>query len=74
MPQGPLGFVVGTTAGPGSGVAAVTVAAKGRQGIVTGRQLIAIATEITVTGAETKRVAIPPFEAVPIDFGYILGG
>ena len=30
--------------------------------------------DLTATGPETARVAIPPFEAVPIDLGYILGG
>jgi Uma2 family endonuclease len=33
-----------------------------------------IVADLTVTGADAGRVAIPPFEAVPIDLGYILGG
>jgi len=33
-----------------------------------------IIADLTVTGPEAARVAIPPFEAVPIDVGYILGG
>jgi hypothetical protein len=35
---------------------------------------IQIIADLTATGPETARVAIPPFEAVPIDPGYILGG
>ncbi len=33
-----------------------------------------IVADLTVTSADAGRVAIPPFEAVPIDVGYILGG
>ncbi len=33
-----------------------------------------IIADLTVTGPDAARVAIPPFEAVPIDMGYILGG
>jgi hypothetical protein len=33
-----------------------------------------IITDLTATGPETARVAIPPFEAVPIDLVYIFGG
>jgi hypothetical protein len=32
------------------------------------------ATASSPTGPETARVAIPPFEAVPIDLVYIFGG
>ncbi len=33
-----------------------------------------IVADLTATGADAGRVAIPPFEAVPIDLGYILAG
>ena len=33
-----------------------------------------IVADLTVTGPDASRVAVPPFEAVPIDLGYILGG
>jgi Uma2 family endonuclease len=33
-----------------------------------------IITNLTAAGADAGRVPIPPFEAVPIDLGYIFGG
>jgi Uma2 family endonuclease len=33
-----------------------------------------IIADLTATGPETARVAIPPFEALPIDLDYIFGG